>query len=71
MFFKQGMCQKGDKCKFSHDLAKERQTEKRSIYEDTREEEDTMDTWDTNKLADVVDKKHGEQNKANATQIVS
>ena len=33
-FFKQGACTKGDKCKFSHDLAIERKAEKRSLYDD-------------------------------------
>ena len=68
-FFKQGTCKKGDKCKFSHDLTMERKSEKRSVYDDVRDE-DTMDTWDTNKLEDVVNKKHGEENKTNTTQIV-
>ena len=71
LFFKQGTCKKGDKCKFSHDLTKERKSEKRSVYEDVREDEDTMDNWDTNKLEDVVNKKHGEENKQNTTSIVS
>jgi len=38
-FFKQGSCGKGNKCKFSHDLAIERKAEKRSIYSDARDEE--------------------------------
>uniref|UniRef100_A0A224XKZ0 Zinc finger CCCH domain-containing protein 15 n=1 Tax=Panstrongylus lignarius TaxID=156445 RepID=A0A224XKZ0_9HEMI len=36
-FFKQGQCTKGAKCKFSHDLAVERKSEKRSIYVDMRD----------------------------------
>ncbi|KAF6202671.1 hypothetical protein GE061_003071 [Apolygus lucorum] len=39
-FFKQGQCTKGNKCKFSHDLAVERKSEKRSIYVDMRDDED-------------------------------
>lgn len=58
-FFKQGNCGKGDKCKFSHDLAIERKAEKRDIYTDVRDQ-DTMDNWDEAKLAEVVEKKHGE-----------
>lgn len=58
-FFKQGTCGKGDKCKFSHDLTIERKAEKRDIYTDVRDQ-DTMDTWDEAKLAEVVEKKHGE-----------
>jgi hypothetical protein len=37
MYFKQGSCTKGAKCKFSHDLAIERKAEKRSLYDDIRE----------------------------------
>lgn len=72
VFFKQGLCQKGDKCKFSHDLTKERKTEKRSIYEDVRDgENETMADWDEKKLEDVVNTKHGEDNlQKNTTQIV-
>lgn len=36
MYFKQGTCTKGAKCKFSHDLAIERKAEKRSLYDDAR-----------------------------------
>ena len=36
MYFKQGACTKGAKCKFSHDLAIERKAEKRSLYDDLR-----------------------------------
>jgi len=37
-FFKQGLCTKGGKCKFSHDLTIERKAEKRSIYVDMRDD---------------------------------
>lgn len=37
MYFKQGLCTKGAKCKFSHDLAIERKAEKRSLYDDVRD----------------------------------
>lgn len=71
VYFKQNLCQKGDKCKFSHDLTIERKSEKRNIYEDTREA-DTMENWDEQKLEDVINRKHGEDNvKKNQTQIVS
>jgi hypothetical protein len=71
VYFKQGLCQKGDRCKFSHDLAIERKAAKRNIYEDTREG-DGMENWDDAKLEDVVNQKHGEDNikKTNTTQIV-
>ncbi|KAF2739995.1 hypothetical protein EJ04DRAFT_456598 [Polyplosphaeria fusca] len=64
-FFKKGSCDKGKKCKFSHDLAVERKTEKRSLYADTREtekeekEKDDMAGWDEEKLRNVVLSKHG------------
>lgn len=60
-FHKQGLCKKGDKCKFSHDLSLERKSEKRSLYVDERGEleQDTMDNWDQDKLEEVVSKKHG------------
>lgn len=63
-FFKQGQCTKGSKCKFSHDLAVERKAEKRSMYVDMRDgEEETMENWDEEKLKEVVEKKHGENEK--------
>jgi hypothetical protein len=91
MYFKQGSCTKGAKCKFSHDLAIERKAEKRSLYDDVRENGnkengtekrfliiliylylETMANWDDAQLAEVVEKRHGEDNrKKNATQIVS
>ncbi|KAF4306751.1 putative ccch finger DNA binding [Botryosphaeria dothidea] len=65
-FFKKGHCDKGKKCKFSHDLSIERKAQKKSLYADTREGEeeetkknDDMSTWDEEKLRDVVKSKHG------------
>lgn len=64
-FFKAGQCTKGDKCKFSHDLSIGRKGEKRSMYEDHRNEDgDTMENWDEAKLLDVVTQKHSESDKA-------
>ena len=37
-FFKAGSCDKGSKCKFSHDLNVGRKVEKKNLYEDTRED---------------------------------
>jgi hypothetical protein len=37
-FFKAGTCDKGTKCKFSHDLNVGRKVEKKNLYEDSREE---------------------------------
>jgi hypothetical protein len=51
-FYKKGNCEKGKKCKFSHDLNIERKQEKRDLYSDTREQEkeekekDDMTNWD-------------------------
>ena len=37
-FFKAGQCEKGTKCKFSHDLNVGRKVEKKNLYQDSREE---------------------------------
>lgn len=37
-FFKAGHCDKGNKCKFSHDLNVDRKVEKKNLYEDSRED---------------------------------
>ncbi|RVX74293.1 hypothetical protein B0A52_02125 [Exophiala mesophila] len=64
-FYKQGHCDKGRKCKFSHDLDIVKKTAKRDLYQDTREaereekEKDNMDEWDEEKLRKVVLSKHG------------
>lgn len=55
-FFKQNLCKKGDRCKFSHDPECERKAAKRNVYE--QEPDENMDEWDDDKLADVVSKKH-------------
>ncbi|KAL9098875.1 MAG: hypothetical protein Q9163_005545 [Psora crenata] len=64
-FYKQGNCEKGKKCKFSHDLNVERKGEKKDMYQDMREGEDEakkkdeMVDWDEAKLRQVVLSKHG------------
>ena len=66
-FYKKGHCEKGKKCKFSHDLNVERKTAKKDLYSDTREEEDerkkaeTSEDWDEEKLKSVVLSKKGNQ----------
>ena len=67
-FFKQNLCKKGDRCKFSHDPACERKAAKRNIYAED-ENKDGMDEWDDDKLAEVVAKKHGAE-KTNETDII-
>lgn len=42
-FFKQGLCLKGNKCKFSHNLEVDRKTIKMSIYSDRRDGEEDGD----------------------------
>jgi hypothetical protein len=67
IFYKKGDCEKGKKCKFSHDLAIDRKTEKRDLYTDGRKEEDekkkaeTSADWDEEKLRSVVLSKKGNQ----------
>ncbi|XP_076039510.1 zinc finger CCCH domain-containing protein 15 homolog [Oratosquilla oratoria] len=70
-FFKQGSCSKGSKCKFSHDMAVERKGEKRSAYIDMRDDsKETSEDWDEEKLKDVVEMKHGKENRKPSTDIV-
>ncbi|KAJ5690443.1 Translation machinery-associated protein 46 [Penicillium macrosclerotiorum] len=65
VFHKKGNCEKGRKCKFSHDMNIERKAAKKDLYTDSRDAEeekqkaDTMDTWDEEKLRSVVLSKHG------------
>ncbi|KAK5939008.1 Translation machinery-associated protein 46 [Knufia obscura] len=64
-FYRKGICEKGKKCKFSHDLEVGRKTQKVNLYHDARQEEreekekDKMDDWDEEKLRKVVMSKHG------------
>ncbi|KAJ5433268.1 Translation machinery-associated protein 46 [Penicillium daleae] len=68
MFHKKGGCEKGKKCKFSHDLNIERKAAKKDLYTDSRDADedgeekkkaDTMDNWDEEKLRSVVLSKQG------------
>ncbi|KAI0234019.1 Translation machinery-associated protein 46 [Massospora cicadina] len=71
LHFKAGVCTKGQKCKFSHDLQVERKATKRDVYTDSRDTEkeaDSMDSWDQSKLESVVLSKHG--NPKTTTDIV-
>jgi hypothetical protein len=71
-YHKLGVCTKGHKCKFSHDLDIERKARKIDLYQDNRKkdeekEKDTMDNWDQDKLEQVVSSK---MNKNVPTDIV-
>jgi len=67
IFYKKGNCEKGKKCKFSHDPEVERKVEKRNLYQDSRGEEEevkkqeTSADWDEEKLRSVVLSKKGNQ----------
>ena len=37
-FYKAGNCEKGNKCKFSHNRDVERKTDKKNLYEDARDD---------------------------------
>ena len=37
-FYKAGTCEKGTKCKFSHDMNVGRKVDKKNLYEDSRED---------------------------------
>lgn len=72
-FFKQGVCDKGDKCKFGHDLTLSKKSAKISLHADRRDGEvdkkdDSMANWDHEKLESVVKSKQGKQQ--NRTEIV-
>lgn len=72
-FFKKGTCDKGRKCKFSHDPDMARRTEKKNLYADMRDgdesgeegeegdekKKDDMADWDEEMLRKVVMSKHG------------
>ncbi|KAL4066860.1 hypothetical protein V8B97DRAFT_1667054 [Scleroderma yunnanense] len=68
-YFKAGTCEKGNKCKFSHNVDVGRKVEKKNLYEDNREGmQDTMEDWDEETLRKVVLSKHG--NPRTMTDIV-
>uniref|UniRef100_A0AC35TIJ9 Zinc finger CCCH domain-containing protein 15 homolog n=1 Tax=Rhabditophanes sp. KR3021 TaxID=114890 RepID=A0AC35TIJ9_9BILA len=74
-FFKQNMCNKGTRCKWSHDLEIEKKVAKKNMFFDSRDlkkEEETNENWDHQKLLDVAEKKHGEKDRKrpNQTDII-
>lgn len=69
-YFRAGQCQKGFKCKFSHDLAVERKGGKIDLFTDTRQDEDEgMEEWDQEQLEKVVKQKHAAE-QSNKTDII-
>lgn len=74
--FRAGLCAKGKKCKFSHDLGNDK-NQYIDLYTDQREananapdskENDTMENWDQEKLEKVVNQNQGRYK--NQTEIV-
>lgn len=67
IFYKKGNCEKGRKCKFSHDTSLDRKTDKKGLYTDKREDEEekkkaeTSADWDEEQLRKVVLSKKGNQ----------
>eukprot|EP01017_Pseudomicrothorax_dubius_P043893 TRINITY_DN7375_c0_g1_i10.p1 TRINITY_DN7375_c0_g1~~TRINITY_DN7375_c0_g1_i10.p1 ORF type:complete len:403 (-),score=174.52 TRINITY_DN7375_c0_g1_i10:943-2151(-) len=74
-YYKQGLCQKGRKCKFSHDLDVEFKAAKIDIYTDQRDiifsnNDEDMTTWDTNKLQEVVSTNQKKYAQQKPTEII-
>ncbi|KAI3421178.1 hypothetical protein GPALN_014807 [Globodera pallida] len=73
VFFKQGLCTKGNKCKFSHDMSTQQKTVKKNLFVDSRDlkddkKEETNENWDEKMLQDVAEKKHGEKDRKRPNQ---
>ncbi|KAM3141681.1 hypothetical protein pb186bvf_006286 [Paramecium bursaria] len=73
-YFKQGLCQKGKKCKFSHDMSLEQKTAIIDLYTDQREQlgddVDTCKNWDEKTLKDVVEAHQKQYKSQKPTEIV-
>jgi zinc finger CCCH domain-containing protein 15 len=70
-FFQRGMCSRGAKCKFSHDLAVARKTAKLSLHHDRQaENKKDFEDWSQTELANVIAQKHGASNSNLPTKIV-
>lgn len=73
--FKRGLCTRGDRCKYSHDLTLGSKTKQKiDLYTDKRDVASTkdngMENWDQTTLETVVNSKRSAQNRANKTTIV-
>jgi hypothetical protein len=73
-YFKQGLCSKGDKCKYSHDLNIARKNERPDLYTDRRVEggptEEDMATWTQEELEKVVTEREAKTGKKIHSDIV-
>ena len=70
-FWRAGCCQKGEKCRYAHDLNAGKKSAKIDIYTDRRTlQSETMEDWDQETLESVVEKKRSERNRKNQTTIV-
>ncbi|BFZ58977.1 Translation machinery-associated protein 46 [Savitreella phatthalungensis] len=74
-YYKAGRCEKGNRCKFSHNLEADRKSAKKDLYTDVRDKDgsldkanDLMENWDEEKLRKVVLSKSG--NPKTTTEIV-
>lgn len=82
IYFKQGTCQKGARCKFSHDPNVERKSAKADLYTDKRDQdnlengsntpkkEDNMEDWDQAELEKAVQRHIAKDNINKPTEIV-
>lgn len=75
--FRKGSCKKGNRCKFSHDLNKimreqamKKEEEEKKRKEQEAKDRETMEDWDTEQLAKIVEAKQGLENKNLPTQII-
>ena len=59
-YYKVGTCEKGNKCKFSHDMNVTRKVEKKNLYEDSREDKlkGALDTMLSERMVVEADVKY-------------
>lgn len=72
-FFKAGVCEKGRKCKFSHDMNKDAKTGSANLYIDARDtafkKKGGMDGWNQDTLEEAVNKNEGQYKKATTEKV--
>jgi len=70
-FFKSGLCKKGDKCKFSHDLNIEKRSAKADLHTDIRDvnSSNTMADWDQEQLEKVINEKNKKRGATTSTIV--